>query len=250
MKDIRSIYDIDIQHDSSNDVYHIAEEGEHLSNSKNRMLEAYDLFNALNISDHMKDYIRFEQRTPQGTQHFIGILQAIKNAQVLKITHQGFWADKPKTRQVMPYLLKESKGRWYLVAEDPGDKIIKSFGLDRISDSALTKKKFKKMDVDTIDGLFDNCFGIVNPTNKKPENLILSFSPRQGKYVKTYPLHETQSVLVDDDKEYRIQLKLRITEDLIMELLSHGWDLNIIAPPELRKQVKEILEGTLVYYAT
>ena len=63
--------------------------------------------------------------------------------------------------------------------------------------------------------------------------IILSFDPVQGKYIKTLPLHEPQELLQDDDEEYRIKLKLYITHDLIMELLSYGSDMNVIKPARL-----------------
>jgi len=248
LEEIRSLLDIDIQFDPSRKVYHIIEEDTDMSNTKNRMLEAYDMFNALNISDNLSDYIQFEQRRPQGTQHFYGLVHAIRNRFLIELTHHGFWNKEPTIRMVKPLMLKESTGRWYLLAEDEKDGKTKTFGLDRMLGFAISKKKFAKINDQKLKSWFVNCFGIIKPKDKKPEKVILSFSLIQGKYIKTFPLHESQKVLVNNDKEYRVQLKLYITEDFTMELLSHGWDLKIIAPEGLKRQVKEILEGTLCQY--
>ncbi|MCH7535537.1 MAG: WYL domain-containing protein [Bacteroidetes bacterium] len=139
LEDIRATLDIDIQFDPSLKKYYIAEENEELSNTKNRMLEAYDLFNALNRFDNLGRYLQFEKRKPKGTQHFYGLLHAIKNHLQIEMTHQGFWKDRATTRLVKPLLLKESVGRWYLLAEETnGAK--KIFGLDRVSYFTITKK--------------------------------------------------------------------------------------------------------------
>ena len=40
------------------------------------------------------------------------------------------------------YALKEFKNRWYVVARDAGDGLVKSFALDRLSDLEITGKSF------------------------------------------------------------------------------------------------------------
>ncbi len=83
------------------------------------------------------------------------------------------------------------------------------------------------------------CFGIINPIDEKPEEVILSFDPFQGKYIKTLPMHETQEIITDNAEELRIKLKLFITHDLVMELLSFGNNLTVLKPSSLRKKIKQ-----------
>ena len=52
------------------------------------------------------------------------------------------------------------------------------------------------------------------------------------------PLHETQQVLVDNDEEMKIKLKLCITHDLVVELLSFGDNMIVIEPKSLADQIK------------
>ena len=59
LEDIRSIYNIDIQYDFSRKVYYI--DFDKLSEINERILEAFDTFNALNIADRLSDYIHFEK---------------------------------------------------------------------------------------------------------------------------------------------------------------------------------------------
>lgn len=37
----------------------------------------------------------------------------------------------------------------------------------------------------------------------------------QGRYIKTLPLHESQEIILSDEDELRVKLKLRVTRDLI-----------------------------------
>jgi len=46
-------------------------------------------------------------------------------------------------------------------------------------------------------------------------------------------LHETQKILVDNENELLIELKLIVTHDLIMELLSYGEEVKVLRPESL-----------------
>ena len=81
--------------------------------------------------------------------------------------------------------------------------------------------------------------------DEKPEEIILSFDPEQGKYIKSYPLHETQTIINDSDDELRVRLHLYITHDLRMELMSYGDSVTVIAPKRLGKELSTIYKNAL-----
>ena len=64
----------------------------------------------------------------------------------------------------------------------------------------------------------------------EPQQIILSYEPIQGKYIKSFPLHESQQIIIDNDDELRIKLYVYITHDLNMELLSYGNSLTVLEP--------------------
>ena len=76
----------------------------------------------------------------------------------------------------------------------------------------------------------------------------MSLKPFQGKYIKSLPLHSTQKVLIDNDKELRISLTLHITFDFVMELISLAENLTVIQPESLKKEIKNKLTKTLENY--
>ena len=235
VKDIDSIYSIAIEYDFSLKTYFIDFEDQ--QDVKGRVLEAFDIFNALNISDRLSNHIHFEQRKPQGTDHLFGMLHAIKNNLQLKFTYYKFWEDDLTERSVDPYALKEFKNRWYVVGNDPKNGVIKSFALDRLSDLVITNKKFYKPNAFQVNQYYKNSFGIISPNEDTPEDIVLSFTPFQGKYIKTLPLHHTQHILRDTEEELRISLKLYITHDFFMEILSLGDKVKVIHPEKLKKQL-------------
>ena len=230
LTEIRTIFNIAIKCNKLNQ-YYIEEDDYQDYNS--RLLEAFDIINSFQISYQLKPYILLEKRCPLGTQHLNGILHAIQNRYVLDFIYRKFYTETSGVREVEPYALKEYKGRWYLVSKDFKDNLIKIFALDRISDLSISNKKFSYPAGFDPNEYFRNCFGVIVPKKSEPVEIELSFEPLQGKYIKSYPLHESQIILEDNAKELRISLVLNETEDLIMELLSFGSEMKVLKPQSL-----------------
>lgn len=238
LDDIRSLFLIDIQYDFSLRKYRVLHsESEEYSS---RVLEAFETINALQLNAGMSQYLDFEQRKASGLEHFYGILHAIKNRQQLNFSYKAFWQEKAYERKTNPYLLKEFKGRWYMLAKDLRDEQVKTYALDRFGELEITKKRFSRpKDFDPAE-TFRNSFGIITPTpGTAPQKVVLAFDPFQGKYVKTQLLHHSQKTLIDDETEFRVELKICIAFDLVKELLSFGSALRVIEPEELMEEVKK-----------
>jgi len=250
LEDIGSIFDIDINYDFKQRVYAINEEFQ--SEISRRRLEAFDTFNALKIGENTSKSIHFEKRRPQGTENLFGLLHAINNHLQVHFTYHKFWEDLPTYRTAEPLALKEFKNRWYLLAKDlnPGKSggAIKTFGLDRIIALDITRTKFKNPENFNIREQFQYCFGIISLTGEEPQEVILSFDPVQGKYIKSLPLHESQQILVDNNTELQIKLLLYVTYDFVMELLSYSEYVKVLKPDSLIQEMKSRYGNALKRY--
>ncbi len=244
--DIKSIYNIDIQYDFSRKVYFIDYDQQPEVNE--RILEAFDIFNALNVSDRLSAFIHFENRKPNGTENLYGLLHAIKNSLQISFTYQKYWDDVITQRQVEPFALKEFKNRWYVLAKDRKDSQVKSFSLDRILELELSKIHFNRSDDFDVAKHYRYCFGIISPNSNQPREVVLSFNPLQGKYIKSLPLHETQEIMEDNENELRIRLKLFVTHDFLMEVLSHGESVRVIQPQSLIEELTNVYRKALTQY--
>lgn len=237
IREIRNNFGIDIEFSKSQKGYCISQSESENMNFQ-RMMEAFDMFNSLNQAQDMTPYIHLEKRRPQGTENLYGLLHAIKNRLQISFSYQKFWDDVASHRQVEPFALKEFKSRWYVLAKDLKDGAIKTFGLDRLTDIEFSRKTFKAPANFDIGEHYRFCFGIISPNGNDPQDIILSFDPIQGKYIKTLPLHETQQVIIDNEKELQVELKLCLSHDLIMELLSFGDSLKVLQPQSLIDEIK------------
>lgn len=188
----------------------------------------------------------FEKRKSRGLEHLNGILHAIQNKKIITFNYTKYWDEIPQKRTLEPYALKEFRYRWYLLANEKNGKEfqIKTFGLDRISDLEISNSSFKKENFNPNE-VFQNSFGIISTLHKTPEEIVISFTPHQGKYVKSLPLHHSQEILIDNGEELRIKLNLVPTFDFEQELLQHSEHLKIISPQNFKERMNEIWENAL-----
>ncbi|KAK3582379.1 hypothetical protein CHS0354_023923 [Potamilus streckersoni] len=247
IRDIKNSFGFEIEYSQKEKGYFI-QKGERASAIFQRMMESFDVLHSLNLVNELTPFIQLENRKPQGTDNLFGLLHAVKNKCLVKFTYQSFWEGEPTERTAEPLALKEFRNRWYLIAKDRKEGRIKSFALDRLTNLDITKQPFTFPDAFKIDEHFRYCFGIIRPSDSEPENIILSFTPLQGMYVKTLPLHETQEVMIDNENECRIKLKFHVTHDFVMELLSLGSNVKVIEPRSLVKEIKIALRDAANQY--
>lgn len=248
LKEIESLYGIEIRYSRSEEVYKIADDqiGEH----EERLLETFELLNALNFTEKHSRKMILEKRKPLGTQNMNGLLHAIENRLEVSFLHEKFWdtASGRQKRTVQPIALKEAQFRWYLIAKDTKDKKIKTFGLDRITQLDITKKRFAEIADYNPETAFRHCFGVINAEDKKPEKIVLSFTPMQANYIKSLPLHHSQKVILETEKECIIELYISPTYDFVMELMAMGREVKVVSPKSLQKEIRQKLSEALERY--
>lgn len=247
MREINNIFGVEIEYSTSQKGYFINQtESEHMNFQ--RMIEAFELFNSLKLADDLAPFVYTEKRKPQGIENLYGLLHAIRNKFRITFSYQKFWDTEPGKRTVEPYALKEFRNRWYLLARDIKDETVKSFALDRLTVLEISNRAFGFPKTFNIEENYHYCFGIIGPNCEKPQEIILSFDPFQGKYIKSLPLHETQEILIDNKDEVRIRLTLYLTFDFVMELLSFGDNVKVIKPVRLAKEVKKAHKDAFEQY--
>ncbi len=237
LDDIRLIYSIDIQFDFSSQQYLIEYADD--PNGNIQLLEAFDTLNAFKLTANLSSKVYFEKRQPQGTENLYGLIHAIQNQFVISFKYKKFYTENITDRKVYPLALKEHKNRWYLIAEDKKDDKIKSFGLDRLSSMEITQETFKKEITFDVNKYYKNSFGIISSESEQPEEILLSFNSFQGKYIKSMPLHETQQIIEDNNDRLVVKMKLYITYDFIMEILSMGPNVKVLQPQKLRNNIMQ-----------
>ena len=233
-KDIATLFGIDIHYNRKDKTYAIDEE-EIEDQSVTRMIDAFSIHHALKEGNKLSPSVFLEKRKSLGTEHIYGIIHAIQNGVVLKFTHEKHWIDDITQREVKPIAIKESQQRWYLVALDKKNDRVKTFGLDRISNLKITDTKFKPVAYN-VEKEFQHAFGV--ETYEAAEKVLLEFSNKQGNYIKTFPLHESQRIVEETKDTVILEIFIHTTNDIKMELLKYGNDVKVLFPISLQNEIK------------
>lgn len=187
------------------------------------------------------DYIDFESAgVCRGSEYLKTVLSAIREHKIINIEYTNFEGHTGEY-SIEPYMLKEYQNRWYVIAIPNYTDELRTFGLDRIGKLDVTNKKFKVNDLIDAKQLFYNTVGLTYSINKL-EEIELSITPRQGKYIKTLPFHHSQEILRDDEEEFRIKLLLIPNFEFTQKLLMQADYLKVIKPKWLADEMKGIYE--------
>lgn len=245
--EIRSLFGIDIQYNRNDKTYFIAADAEDTETTQ-RVLESFDMLYALQVSQGYSKYVLLEERKPKGTEHFHGLLHAIKNKLWIEFDYEKIISGTISRRRVKPYALKEAKHRWYLLGQEREDAIVKSFGLDRLGNLEISSTRFKRQPID-ITTLFRNTFGIHNQPHIKPEKVVIALTPEQAKYIDYFPLHHTQKKVNNRDGLEVRELEIEVNYELLIELRSFGENLTVLEPEHLKESFIASLKSSLANYS-
>ena len=67
----------------------------------------------------------------------------------------------------------------------------------------------------------------------------MSFTPAQAKYILSQPLHHSQRIIRQDEKEVRVELHVYLTQELMMMILGYGSGVKVLAPKKLVNDVRD-----------
>jgi hypothetical protein len=112
-------------------------------------------------------------------------------------------------------------------------EVVKTFGLDRISNLTVTGKKSERKDDFCLDTYYKDCYGIVRFPDEEPQEILIWTTPIKASYYKANPLHKSQKEVENTAEHTIFSINTYLTYDLQQELRSHGEDsVKIIQPKD------------------
>ena len=201
------------------------------------LLESLSMNNLLNESSDMRDRILFE-KIPSSQRWLPVIVNAMREEKAVELTYKSFSRNGPSTFILHPYCLKLFRQRWYVLGRSEGYEDPRIYALDERMKNVVPLKKALKMPAKFNAGeFFRKYFGVIID-DRKPTTVKLKIVSNQVRYIDSLPLHESQS-LIEETPEYGIfEYCLVPTYDFRQEVLSHGPDVEVLEPEELRDEIK------------
>lgn len=247
LQEIRELHSVDIQYNKRLRRYLIDEKESEPINME--LLASFDLINAFHLPKSLMEFVSFDERKARGTEYLFGLVYAIQNGFLVKISFQAFTETEPSDHWLEPLVLKEFKNRWYLIGKYENGQI-QRFAFDRILEVEISKvkKKGKGSEFD-IREYYDGVFGISNELDQPVEEVELIIGKLKAQYIKSMPFHSSQVVVSEGEEGVRVQLQVKINYDFVSEILSHGDEIIVIRPAKLKDAVleraKNIVRGYL-----
>lgn len=249
---IRNDFGIEISYNRLNDGYFIDYDNSINIESFFRFLEIVNtaelLSESLSESKEALSYISFDTGGGlKGIEYLKPLLQAIKEHRKVAFKHFNFHTELNKSYSMKPYLLKEYQNRWYIVGVVEGINELRTFGIDRLEDLKLKTDTFIPDKKINPLAKFEQIVGLVY-SDAEQQRIVLSFTPNQGHYIKTLPIHKSQQILVDDATEFRIELKLIPNFELTQKILMNADAVKVVEPKWLADEIKNILLSSIENY--
>ena len=244
---IEDLFKINIECDPSTYEYYIDNGGDkHDDSVTDWMLNSAAMSNVLTDARSVSHRV-FLEDVPSSRQFLATVITAVKELKPLRFTYSNYTRSNPTPDvTVEPYFLKLFRQRWYVTGRNVREDKIKTYALDRMTGATLLNDKFTLPDDFDPEQYFADCFGIVF-SHGEAKRVVIRVEARQAKYFRALPLHHSQQEMVHDN--YSIfTYRLKLTPDFVQELLSHGANLTVIEPPELRAMVQTELRQALQAY--
>ncbi len=167
------------------------------------------------------------------------IKKAVKERRTVKFTYYG--KTGKHEREIEPYIITFTWSDWYVFGYCMYKKAFRMFKLNRLWDLHLTERRFEKREISDANKDFDA--HLIDDKkfealfDKSVEYLVVeTYGP--GSYIET------------DEGKLRLKGFYTNVEYIISWILGFGDKMQILSPPDLAQEIKEIAENIAGKYRT
>ncbi len=171
----------------------------------------------------------------------------------LRVLSFRYLAGSPEARvervRVNPYAMLISKGTIHCVGLDLERGVVRSFVLDRMSDTEASEaERFTLPDDFDLKDYVQGEFGVGH--GKEKIRVLVEFDPRIADDVRTRRIHPTQKVAASRDGRIRLSMSVVDLGPVATWVLGFGSAARVIEPAELRTLVTRELRRALDAYGS
>jgi len=134
-----------------------------------------------------------------------------------------------------PFLIKEFDNRWYVIGFSELHSAIRTFGLDRISEPVLLKKKYRSSDRKETSAYLYDIYGVYPIADSKKLKIKINVNQLGTHYLQAYPIHESQIITKKSNGTSVITFELIPSFELARYFLSQGKYIEKIEPTWLQE---------------
>jgi len=213
-------------------------------------LMAGSVLRRLNKSDHKK-YIQIGELTGKTGQEWIEVIyDAIVNYKTLKM-HYKPYGGETKTRTISPYLLKEYRNVWYMVAnakemQHKGGTNL--FKLNRIQKIAPCEDTFVIDDTFSPEDYFKYSLGVFHVHAADPIEVKLKFDKNLIPLISETKIHPSMEIISKTAEAMVVTFTVYNTIELKNKILGYGANAEVLSPKGLREEIIKIIDQSKLVY--
>jgi predicted DNA-binding transcriptional regulator YafY len=179
-------------------------------------------------------------------EHFTLVAQATLARRRLHIAHYHRMEDRETEREISPQRLVHYRDNWYVDAYCHLRDALRSFSIDAIRRAELLAARAKDVPKAELDDFMKAGYGIFS--GQRVAWAKLRFSPLAARWVASQQWHSQQKGAFAPDGHYVLELPYADDRELVMDILKHGPDVEVLEPAALRARVRAQLRAALKPY--
>jgi predicted DNA-binding transcriptional regulator YafY len=199
-------------------------------------------------SDEIRKRIRILHMAsrPVQARRFSVVTQATLTRRRLRIRYHTRTRNEHTEREISPQRIVFYRGNWYLDAWCHLRQDLRSFAIDAIERATLLQKPAQELATEALDAHLGAGYGIFSGT--AGEVAVLRFEPAAARYILAEKWHEKQVQILEASGHLVLQVPFSNEQELVMDILRYGPEVEVLAPRSLRHRVKVRLKDTLERY--
>jgi predicted DNA-binding transcriptional regulator YafY len=180
------------------------------------------------------------------SEHFQTVAGAVLQRKRLAIRYHSRSDNAETRREISPQRLTHYRDNWYLDAWCHQRNGLRSFAVDRLREAKALEKVAKDITEEELDAHFASSYGIF--AGKPKHTAVLRFTPERARWVAEEQWHPQQQGRMLDDGGYELHIPYADPRELVMDVLKHGAEVEVVSPNSLRKEVTQHLRTALARY--
>lgn len=177
---------------------------------------------------------------------FPEIAQTVLKRRRLSIAHFNRRTGETARREISPQRLVHYRDNWYLDAWCHLRQGIRSFAVDAIESAVALSAVAEEIDERRLDEELASGYGIFS--GREVQWAAIRFSPERARWVRSERWHPKQKSYLDAEGYYWLELPYSQPQELIMDILRHADQAEVVKPESLRRQVRESIRKMLANY--
>lgn len=189
---------------------------------------------------------RWKGTSPIDPLTFKVVTSALLQGKLLTFCYYSPTASNCTMRTVEPHHMVNYMGNWHLIAYCHLRNDWRDFVLGRMTLTQTEGTAFSFRSGEEWRPFLFNTFGIFQ--NRESFNVVLRFTPERSRWVNGELWHEGQSEVIEGDGSLVLTIPVCHEAEIMMEILKHGSQVEVLDPEWLRDRVIDELENAVNKY--